>query len=398
MPTGPMAESQSPDTDTATREPGAPVPKDQIDPELVKLPRPRAKIGLVTAAGMVFLSAFFLWKLTPDRRFGGEDDAPRLVQVADVIAGKVDDDAFVEIPAEPIMSHTIRATKAKGNPGLRVTPVRGSHDKLWVVLEGTGWDPPTTTNRYAGRLRRLADLPFASAVRAYAASTPRPVFVDGKVLAAAMKAGSLESLPTIDQSSITPGPNDRVAFDVIDPSLSIVVATFTPGTPDHAPLLDASAWQKTLEGLGLAAKPIAQEDKDKSFGQVRFEVAGSVADITAKLEGAKLWAARVEPVTRHHEATWQAVRAAGIEHTATGAPGEHGIKIGSATIPYAGIDLVGFYVTKPIPEDAYALIVGEVPQDYWYILPITIVVGLIGLLFLWALIRTVRRDLLPARA
>jgi ABC-type Fe3+-siderophore transport system permease subunit len=41
---------------------------------------------------------------------------------------------------------------------------------------------------------------------------------------------------------------------------------------------------------------------------------------------------------------------------------------------------------------------GEIPQDYWYIFPITIVVGAIGLLFLWAFARTVRRDLLPTRA
>ena len=381
-----MAESRSPDAgDTAAPEPGAPIPKDTIDPELVKLKRARPKIGLLTSAGMVFLCAFFLWKLSADRRFGGEGDSPRLVQVADVVAGKVGADSYVEMPAKPMMSHAIRAAKGKGDPGLRVTPVRGSNEHVWLVLDGVGWDPPTTTNRYAGRLRRLADIPFGEAVRAHAAANPRPVFASASAVRGGFASGALQ---TVDGDDIKVRDTDRVAFDVVDSNLSTVVATFTPGTPDHAALLDAAAWQKALEGLGITAKPIAADDKDKAFGQVRFDTQQPVAVVTEKLEGAKLWSARVETVTRHHETTWGALKGSSPS----------GFTMGSTTIPDAQLDLVGIYVTREIPSDAYALILGEVPQDYWYILPITIVVGIIGLLFLYALIRTVRRDFLPTRA
>lgn len=353
-------------------EPGAPIPKDAIDPELVKLRGPRPKIGLLTAAGMVFLCAFFLWKLNADRSFGGAGDNPRLVQVADVASGKIDAESFVEIPAEPMMSHAIRATKAKGDPGLRVTPVRGSNERVWLVLDGVGWDPPTTTDRYAGRLRVLADLPFAEAVREHAAKTPRPAFATAADVRAAFANGQLK---TVDGNTLAIRDTDRAAFEVVDPNLATIVATFAAGTPEHAPLLDAGAWQRELEKLGIAAKPLATDEKDTALGQARFQAAMPVADITARLEKASLWAARVEPVTRHHQMTWAELK----------------------TSPIA-FDLVGVFVTRPIPDDAYALLVGEVPQDYWYILPITIVVAVIGLLFLWALIRTVRRDLLPARA
>ena len=371
-----MAESREPETDPATPapEPGAPIPKDAIDPDLIKLRRARPKIGLVTSAGMVFLCAFFLMRLSADRAFGGEGDNPRLVQVADVAAGKVDAESFVEMPAEPMMSHAIRAAKGKGDPGLRVSPVRGSNERVWVVLDGVGWDDPVTSNRYAGRLRKLADIPFGAAVRAHAEANPRPVFA----AAAAVSAGfASNTVKTVDGDTITIKDSDRVAYDMIDPKLSTVVATFTPGTPDHAALLDADAWQKALSDLGITAKPIAADEKDKGLGQARFDTQQPVADVTQKLEGAKLWSARVEPVTRHQETTWGALKAAPLD---------------------AQVDLVGIYVTRGIPDDAYALIVGEVPQDYWYILPITIVVAAIGLLFLWALIRTVRRDLLPTRA
>ena len=53
---------------------------------------------------------------------------------------------------------------------------------------------------------------------------------------------------------------------------------------------------------------------------------------------------------------------------------------------------------RGIPSDAYALITGEHPEDYWYVLPVTILLAAIGLLFAWALVRAVKRDLLPARA
>ena len=64
----------------------------------------------------------------------------------------------------------------------------------------------------------------------------------------------------------------------------------------------------------------------------------------------------------------------------------------------AQLDLIGLYVARAIPDGAYALIAGEKPQDYWYVLPVTIVVALIALLFAWALARAIKRDLLPSRA
>ena len=44
--------------------------------ELVRLARNRPKIGMVTAAGVMFLSLFFLWRLNPDRRFSGATAEP----------------------------------------------------------------------------------------------------------------------------------------------------------------------------------------------------------------------------------------------------------------------------------------------------------------------------------
>jgi hypothetical protein len=379
-----MAESRTPETPDAV-DPGAPIPKDQIDPDLIKLKRARPKIGIVTAAGMVFLCAFFIMKLNADRTFSGEDDTPRLVQVADVAAGKVELESFVEIPAEPMMSHAIRAAKGKNDPGLRVTPVRGTNERVWLVLDGVGWDEPVTSNRYAGRLRPLTDMPFAAAVREHASRNPRPVFATATAVRGGFASGALK---TVDGDDLQVRDADRVAFDVVDPNLSTIIATFAPGTPEHAALLDAGAWQKAIEALGIKATPLRPDEKDTALGQVRFDTQQPVAEVTTKLEGAKLWSARVESVTRHLETTWGALKGSSPS----------GFTVASTTIPDAQLDLIGIYVTRAIPADAYALIVNEIPQDYWYILPITIVVGVFGLLFLYALIRTIKRDFLPTRA
>jgi len=129
-----MAESGSEEPEL-----GAPVGKDEIDPDLVKLRRARPKIGVITAAGVVFLAALSLLKLNPDRRFGASDAEPARVTVSDVLADNVGLDRYVTIQAEPMVSHAIRVTLAKGNTGYRVAPVRASDDKLWLVVPGDGW-------------------------------------------------------------------------------------------------------------------------------------------------------------------------------------------------------------------------------------------------------------------
>src|SRR5690606_4608409 len=110
---------------------------------------------------------------------------------------------------------------------------------------------------------------------------------------------------------------------------------------------------------------------------------------TKKLEAANLWAARVEPITRHHETTWATLQASATQGT---------LQLDGQTVPDAAVDLVGLYVARDIPAGAYAVIVGENPQDYWYVMPITVALAVILLLFAWALVRAVRRDVLPPRA
>lgn len=356
-------------------DPGAPLGPDHIDPDLIKLARARPRVGVITAAGLVLLSIVFLLRLGPDRRFAGSGD-PRRVELADVLAGKVETDQLIVLTAEPLMSRAIRATKAAGTLGLRVAPARRADDRLWLALSGDGWDPPALTG-YTGRLRRLDDLPFALAVRGHAAEHPQPVFASPSAVRAGFTTGTVA---TVAGDKVALADRDKIALDLVDPAASTIAASFNERLPDTA------AWVAALTRAGIA--PTSTGAPDAALGQVRFEVAASVAATTTRLETAELWAARVEPVIRHHETTWAALRVSSPA----------GLTFGGTSLPDPQIELVGLYVARAIPDDAYALVTGESPEDYWYVMPITVALAAVLLVFGWALVRAVRRDLLPARA
>jgi hypothetical protein len=204
-----------------------------------------------------------------------------------------------------------------------------------------------------------------------------PLFAKADAVRAGFASGKVA---TVAGDEISVRDNDRIGFDVVDPNAAVVVGAYNERLPNLA------AWTKALTDAGISISGTGRDDRERAF----FDIAlpNAVATTATKLEAAGLWAARVDPVTNHHETTWRALKASGPA----------GFTIGGLTIPDAQLDLIGLYVVRDIPSGAYALIVGENPQDYWYVLPVAILVGLICLLFAWALVRAVKRDLLPTKA
>jgi len=391
MPIAQMATSPPSIDDPArsSAEPGAPIPRDAIDPDLVRLARTRPKIGAITAAAVVALSVYFILRLGPDRRFAGEPEQPRHVALHDVAAGNVPDESFIALDADPMMSHAIRTAQSRGDLGYRVTPARASGERVWLVLSGDGWDKPNLKS-YVGRLRRIGDLPFSRVLDKHATRFPRATFANAAAVRAGLAGGQVT---TVAGDRITVADSDRVAFDVTDPARSVIVATFTgkrdpkPDDPGHGPLDTPALWIAELARHGVTATVSSTPGQaDTILGQVRLDVAMPVAEVTGKLEAARLWAARVDRVTRHHETTWGALRASPAA----------GFAVDGRTVPDTNVDLIGLFVQRGVPGDAYALLTDERPQEYWYVRPITLALVVIGLLFAWALVRSLR-DLLPVR-
>lgn len=373
-----MAEPHSPKTD-APDATGAPISKDAIDPDLIKLRRPRPQVGMVTAAGVCILCLLFYVRLGDDRRFAGSH--ARAVAVGDILAGKVEPEQLITVAAEPVVANVVRASTSKGQQGLRLAPVRGSGERLWLVLPGDGMrplaNPPSEAAQVRGRLRPLSALPFAPDVEAFLQRHPRPVFATPAAVRAALASGTLR---TVSGDEVRPADHNEVAADLVDLESCVVVVTFGERLPD------VPTWTKKLVEAGVlpSSETAPQQATDET---ARFAVAGSPSEVAQRLEKAGLWAARVEPVLRSLRGTWSELRTSSSE----------ALRFGAAQVPDAQIDLLGVLTARGAPPGALVLVSGEEPERYWYVRPISYALLGFAALFAWVLVRAIRRDLLPAK-
>jgi hypothetical protein len=364
------------------REPGAPIPKDEIDPELVSL-RPRTQIGMVTAFSVVAFCVYLALRLWPDFRFAGEG-APEEVTVADLAAGKVAEDSHVTVAVELERAAAVRVKQSAGVPGLRVVPAVGGGDRVWIVLDGDGWTAPREGGRYTGRLRRLSELPFDGSFLGHVRKHPSPRHVTAEELRRALTTGTTE-MTAITGDRFTAAEGDLVEIISIDPDAVIVAASFGERQPD------IETWTAALASAGLIDPfaPPRTADDDMVWFDVKRP--GALATASKALEEAGLWAARVEPVTRRDRASWREVSAS-----------DAGVTVGGATLPWSIVDVAAVRAARPVPGDPWVVIVGESPDRYWYIRPLYAVIAIFAVLFAWALVRTARRELLspkvPTRA
>lgn len=233
--------------DDANREPGAPIGKDEIDPDLIRLPRGALQIGLIAAAGVLVLCIALLVRLRHDVGYAREDDTPRPVTAADIVAGKVADNSYVTLEAPPDRAGAVRLRLTKGSDGHRVVAVRGTGDRLWLALPGDAMDHAAQRDdRVSGRLRRLADVRYAGPLARALAAYPAPRFITGAELRRARTANAT-SVTLIDGQPLTLGADADVDLSVVDPNAAIVVAALSEGHPT------AAAWAEALVAAGVIA-------------------------------------------------------------------------------------------------------------------------------------------------
>ena len=373
-----MAEDRADAADPrpASREPGAPIGKDEIDPELVSLRRSGPKVGTITAAAVVLACIVLMVRLRHDFTFARAGDTPRPVSVADVIGGKVADESYVTVPAPLVRSAAIRARVSEANAGTRVVPVAGSNDKLWVAVPGDAWSPVSYEEVATGRLRSMADVRIAAAVAGYAAEHPTPRFVTGDELRrvrAASPGGGEVAL--VGGGTLAVRGDDEVEIVVPDPGRSMVIVAFTERLPDVA------AWTKALAEAGVIAPGAAPTSTAEDTA--RWEVARPSAELGQALDIAALFGARVDPATARFRAPWSQL-----------ATSDDGVRGPAGTIPWRAIDVAAVWAPRPVPAGAKVILVDEKPGSYWYLPPVYIGLGLFAVLFTWALILAVRRQFL----
>ncbi|MBL8621546.1 MAG: hypothetical protein JNK64_09590 [Myxococcales bacterium] len=361
--------------DDANREPGAPIGKDEIDPDLIRLPRGALQVGIIAAAGVLILCVALLVRLRHDVGYARESDTPKPVTAADIVAGKIGDNRYVTLEAPPDRAGAVRLRTTKGSDGHRVVAVRGTGDRLWLALPGDAWDHEAQhDDRVSGRLRRLADVRYAGPLARALAAYPSPRFITGAELRRARTSNATE-VTLIDGATLTLGADADVDLSVVDPNATIVVAALSEGHPTTA------AWGEALAAAGVIAPGQAPIASTADLARWEVRRPDAVAAVQAILDQAQLAGARADAASTNLRA-----RFAALAVTDAGVTGPAGV------IPWSAIDVAAVWAPRPVPAGAWVVLADERPGDYWYMPPVFVGLVLIGALALWALVRAARRQ------
>ncbi|MBK9034745.1 MAG: hypothetical protein IPL61_26350 [Myxococcales bacterium] len=361
--------------DDVTREPGAPIGPDEIDPDLIRLGRGVPQIGLVSAAGVIILCVALFVRLRHDFAYARERGTPRAVTVASIVDGKVPANSYVTLEATPDRVGAIRLRASKGNSGSRLAAARGAGDRLWLALPGDSFDHPYQhDDQVSGRLRKLDDVRYAGPLAQALRTFPTPRFITGAELRRA-KAANATQVTLLDGATLAVTGTDEIDLAIADPGTAVVVAALSPGyaIPD---------WDAALTAAGLITAGQAPISATPDLVRWRVQRPDAVASVQAALDGAQLWGARAEVSTINVRGPWATFAAS--EAGVTGPGGE--------LVPWSAIDVAGVWAPRTIPAGAWIILADERPGDYWYLQPIYGGLALIGLLALWALVRAVRRE------
>lgn len=354
------------------RLPGAPVPDDELDPELIALPRPKTRVGPILSLSIVLLSVILLVKLWPDFRFGLTEQPENFETVERLLeAGQAN--AFVAVRAVPDLTVGALVRKGRGAYGHRIQPVFGSNGNLWLMTHSYHWHAkPAYSQVYTGRLAVLGDLPFYEKLSSYWASkdpAKRVIGTDALRSALAAKSTTVE---VVGGDEIPLGGETVLEISETVPGRAQVTAYYTEDLPDER------TWTLALEQAGLrvvGGRSLGQGDSGETF-LYDIEQAGGAAATSEILTKTGLYAARAVPMVREHRVTASEIAAEGS-----------GLRIGDELVSWSSIDLVRVANRYPVPADARVIIATDRPESYWYVNPVMILLLLSGLLFAFVFAR-----------
>jgi len=381
--------AEAPDRELADH-PGRPRGRDEVDPELLVLARPRAAIGPLLALSVLVFCAYFLFRLRSDLVFAHAGDDPTEVKdVAGALAADLD--SYVELVAVPDRAAILRVYASDARDGHRLAPVLGSADRLWILFGGNQWvETPTYDERVRGRIKRLDDLPFHDELLAEVARTPLPRALDTRVALAAL--GARPPAARSASAEVRDVAGDPVAVTAATPVTVVeravgearVVCVATDGQPDER------AWRAALERTGLVAAGAPLDGKTDATWSFRVPAPDGVEPVAARLVAARLFAARAEPVDRTFRATW---RDLAVQGDALLVPDGGQVQRVSA----ASVAAILVEAMRRPPDDARVLVTTDRPGDYWHVTALFAVLAALALVFAWALWRGLRAAPAPAQ-
>lgn len=425
---------------TAALEPGAPVPPDAIDPELLKLSVPLPRRHPLVAVAVLLVGALLLYRMRTDLTYAMQPAAPRELGEAAVAlrSGKLAEAAggYVRVSGLPDRRNAL-AFDPKGSrlrtQVFRILGTGGAASKVLVATPGVA--AQLADNHFTGRLRRFDEVYFADAVADYFKQTQALRALDlGRLKA--LPAGPLpQPLATTDRSGepLQVGKDQELLIDVLfaDDLRVLLSKDKFPSEPDA---------RREIERVGLPHGP-GIETKD-GFGYVlRLPPHGLARQrVLAQIDGLGIWlwhrietyrvplgALSVTPaglVLPGPDALAQPVRyqltAAPPPPAGEAPPGAGAADAAAGTAPTAGAEppaaappgtqqlapqkeqttvllweqVQAVQVSEPltVPADAWLILDGESPRSALWTLPVSALLALFMAFNVWYLLRSLGKS------
>lgn len=260
--------------------PGAPIPPDAIDPELLRLPVRRAPRHPGIAVAVLLIGALLLYRMRADVRYALQPGEPAELGAAAEARNKLaeHEGGFVRIAGLPDHKNALAFDPKGGRARSQIFRILGTGSRVFVtsLVER----PAPYENRFTGRLRRFDDLHFADTVRGAWQQTQALRAIDlGKLRA--LPTGALPApLSTLDRAGepLSVADTQELLIDVLFPDdvrLLLSKEKF-PSEPDArheverlGPLVAHGPGIETRDGFGYVLRlPPPGPDRQRLLAQI----------------------------------------------------------------------------------------------------------------------------------
>jgi hypothetical protein len=408
-------------------EPGAPIPADAVDPELLKLPVPLPRRHPFVAVAVLIVAGLLLYRLRGDISYALKPAEP--VDVGSAAAalkvGKLAQhiDGYVRLGGMPDRRNALAFDPKGGRVRNHVFRLLGTGTRVFVAQVGT----PTAeaSNQFTGRLRRFDEVSFADAVSAAYGQTLAMRALDLGRLKALPGGPLAQPLQTVDRAGepISVDKDRELLIDVLfsDDVRVLLSKEKFPSEPDaryeverlgvvHGPGLE------TRDGFGYVLrlpaqgperqKLLAQLDAQGMFFQRRVETYRvPAASVQVTQAGLQIPGPDALPQPVRYQApapppaTVPAPTPAGAPSGTAPAPAANPpvapetakllvpIKEQATLLGWDQVQAVQLSEPLTVPSDALLLLDGEAPSGAMWTLPIALLLLLFVAFNVWYLLR-----------
>ncbi len=344
----------------------------ELDPELVKLPRAHTRIRPIMAMAIIGICLTIGLRLSSDLRFSQQNDVIQVASVGELSASH--ENRFIEIPLHADHPQALRVVPSRATSGQVLVPVMGVAGKMWILIPATPWTADHATNNvYQGRLSRLADMDFHDVLVAHVGSGTialRPIALD-EVQTTLSK--SLMEVSDVSGDRFVVKATTEVQIQEVATGLVRVHAVSSD------PYQDEASWVLALQNAGLLLEETSPISSTPNSWTFHVPAPNGLAAVTAKLRVSRLFAAEATEIRNTREGTWSELALDGED-----------IVLGNLVSGFR-TERVAIASAPLVATNAFLLDTTEHPETYWYVIIIVLGLAAIALLFAAALYQTIRR-------